>query len=369
MIKIVHIADCHLDSPLSGLPSQIADMRKHHLNSAFSDALAYAAFNDTNIILISGDLFDTPVAGQSSLNQLMGFAKSNLETYIFIAPGNHDSILGNNYISVLSEYPNIKIFQSGAMERFDIPELNACVYGYGCVQAHGEERILENFWVEDSSRINLMCFHGLLQGYGGHAPYNPITKDDMAQSGLDYIALGHVHTYSGVQSLGLVNYAYSGCLLGRGFDETGEKGFIAGNIDKGICELEFTESKYPTFERIFVDCTGAQDTVEVVAKVNEAISGLPESSYVSIILEGYIRSDLIINRSVVANAVNSFAFVKVDDKTKPMQDYIKLSNEQSLKGMFIKTVLESGADEQTVQKAISLGLAALSGEELNMDEY
>ena len=369
MIKIVHIADCHLDSPLSGLPSQIADIRRHHINSAFSDALAYAAYNDTDILLIPGDLFDTPVAGQGSLNQLMGFAKSNPETYIFISPGNHDSVLGNNYISALSAYPNIKIFASGAIEKYEIAELNTRVYGYGCIQSHGEERILENFWAEDSNKINLMCLHGLLQGYGGHAPYNPVTKDDIAQSGLDYIALGHVHTYSGIHSLGLVNYAYSGCLIGRGFDETGAKGFIAGTVEKGNCVLEFVESKYPTFERLFVDCTGAQDTVEIVAKVKEEVKDLADSSYLSVVLEGYIRSDLIINRSVVADAVNRFAFIKVDDKTKPMQDYIKLSNEQSLKGMFIKTVLESGADEQTVQKAISLGLAALSGEELNMDEY
>lgn len=369
MIKIVHMADCHLDSSLSGLPAQIADFRRHHLASAFSDALAYAAYNDTNILLIPGDLFDTPIAGQGSANQLAGFARSNPETYIFIAPGNHDSIVGNNYISALSAFPNIHIFKSGAMEKVDISELNVCVYGYGCVQTHNEERLLENFWAEDSGKINLMCFHGLLQGYGGHAPYNPITKDDIAQSGLDYIALGHVHTYSGIHSLGMVNYAYSGCLLGRGFDETGAKGFIAGCIDKGVCELEFIESNYPAFERVFVDCTGATDSVDIVARVRDAVSAFADASYVSIILEGYVRSDLIINRAVVANSVNRFIFVKVDDKTKPMQDYIKLSNEQSLRGMFIKTVLESGADEQTMQKAISLGLAALSGEELNMDEY
>ena len=369
MIKILHIADCHLDSPLSGLPAQITDIRRHHLASAFSDALAYAAYNDTDIMLIPGDLFDTPTAGQGSLNQLIGFVKSNPETRVFIAPGNHDSVLGNNYISALSLYPNVKIFASGQMEKVDIPELNTCVYGYGCVQMHNEERMLEKFWVEDTGRINLMCFHGLLQGYGGHAPYNPVTKDDIAQSGLDYVALGHVHSFSGIHSLGMINYAYSGCLLGRGFDETGAKGFIAGKLDKGVCELEFIESKYPAFERVFVDCTGANDMVEITARAKDAVDNVADSSYVSIVLEGYIRSDLIVNRAVVANSVNRFAFVKVEDKTKPMQDYIKLSNEQSLKGMFIKTVLESGADEETVQKAISLGLAALSGEELNMDEY
>ncbi len=369
MINIIHIADLHLDSPIGTLPSHIAVLRKTQLMSAFQDALNYAKNNSTNIILISGDLFDTPKAGQAAINKLTSFASSNPEIQIFVSPGNHDCVLGNNYINAFSQMPNINVFTKGAVEKVDIPALNTCVYGVGCIHPHSEHRLLENFWVEDPTRINLMCFHGLLQGYGGHDPYNPITKEDIAQSGLDYIALGHVHTYSGIQSLGLVNYAYPGCILGRGFDETGEKGFIAGTIGKGECRLELIESNYPSFERVFVDCTGSKDITDIIEKVSEATSVLSDTSYVSIVLEGYVRSDMIINRSVVSESFSRFAYVKTYDKTKPVQDYISLSNEQSLKGMFIRTVLESGADETVLQKAISLGLAALSGEELNMDEY
>ncbi len=368
-MKILHIADCHLDSPLRGLPSNISDMRRHQLAGAFSDALSYASENKTEVVLISGDMFDTPTASHSSVGMLTSFAAANPEVYIFVAPGNHDCVLGNNYIAPLSAYPNIKVFTKGYIEKVELPQFNACIYGVGCVHAHGEERLLENFWVDEADKLNIMCFHGLVYGYGGHDAYNPLSREDMAQSGLDYIALGHVHTFSGVQSLGLVNYAYPGCLLGRGFDETGAKGFIAGNIEKGSCELEFIESKYPAFERVFVDCNGAKDMVEIIAKVNKAVEMLPDSSLLSVVLEGYIRSDLVVNRSIVSGSLSRFAFVKTDDKTKPEQDYVALSGEQSLKGIFLKNVLESGADEITIRKAVSLGLAALSGEELNMDEY
>ena len=90
MINIIHIADLHLDSPIGPLPSHIAALRKTQLMSAFQDALNYAKNNSTNIILISGDLFDTPKAGQAAINKLTSFASSNPEIQIFVSPGNHD---------------------------------------------------------------------------------------------------------------------------------------------------------------------------------------------------------------------------------------------------------------------------------------
>jgi len=368
MVKILHLADCHLGAPISGLPSGLAFVRRQQFGKAFSDALSYGAENGVNLVLIPGDLFDNENASPSTVAKLNSFAKDNPEIRIFIAPGNHDCIMGNSEYPAINQ-PNITVFDKGSMESVDIPELNTTVYGMGNLTPHNENRPLQNFYVEDTQRINIMCLHGLINGSVGHTPYNPLTREDIAQSGLDYLALGHVHAFSGINHLGSVYYAYPGCLIGRGFDELGVKGFIAGGIDKDGNTLSFIETKQPFYLNLTVDCTDAMTIDDILDKVEAEVAPIASDTYLRVTLTGRIKSDLVVNRKIVENSLTGFTFAQVKDKTLPMQDYMAMSQEQTLKGMFIRQVLASTDNEEEAQKAISLGLAALCNEEMNMDEY
>lgn len=42
-----------------------------------------------------------------------------------------------------------------------------------------------------------MCIHGEV---GGASNYDPISETDIAASGMDYIALGHIHKESGLKN-------------------------------------------------------------------------------------------------------------------------------------------------------------------------
>ena len=86
--------------------------------------------------------------------------------------------------------------------------------------------------------------------------YNQISESDIAKSNLDYLALGHIHTFSGVKKAGRTFYAYPGCIEGRGFDETGEKGFIAGTVYKGKCDLRFVPAGGRQYHIERIDLTG-----------------------------------------------------------------------------------------------------------------
>ena len=57
-LKLLHAADIHLDSPFSGLDSRSAEARRGELRSAFTAMMTYAAKADTDLVLLSGDLFD-----------------------------------------------------------------------------------------------------------------------------------------------------------------------------------------------------------------------------------------------------------------------------------------------------------------------
>ena len=59
-MKIMHLADFHLDSAFSGFSRERADERRAELRECFVRAMRIAKERKVKLILIPGDLFDTP---------------------------------------------------------------------------------------------------------------------------------------------------------------------------------------------------------------------------------------------------------------------------------------------------------------------
>ena len=60
MIKVIHAADVHLDSPFRMEDLQKAQARKNELRAAFSSLIYWAKTENADFLLIAGDLFDSP---------------------------------------------------------------------------------------------------------------------------------------------------------------------------------------------------------------------------------------------------------------------------------------------------------------------
>ena len=74
---------------------------------------------------------------------------------------------------------------------------------------------------------------------------------------IDYLALGHYHsfTWDRLDKRGV--YCYSGCLEGRGYDEIGEKGFVLLDTQNlGAPPKLVTGLSHRTVYEIDVDITG-----------------------------------------------------------------------------------------------------------------
>ena len=125
---------------------------------------------------------------------------------------------------------------------------------------------------------------GLLHGEVGvkDSRYRPIPLPQITRSGLDYLALGHVHACSGVQTAGATVYAYPGCPEGRGFDELGDKGFMMGEVDKGSVKLRFIPFARRRYEILTVDVTEQ----EPLAAIRAALPARTERDIYRILLTG-----------------------------------------------------------------------------------
>lgn len=97
----------------------------------------------------------------------------------------------------------------------------------------------------------------------------------LKNKGINYLALGHIHTYSEqpLDSEGI--YCYSGCLEGRGFDECGPKGFVLLTVESGHLEHEFVPFSCRQLHRIPVDISGLTKNSEIGQKMKAAAQGIP----------------------------------------------------------------------------------------------
>ena len=101
--------------------------------------------------------------------------------------------------------------------------------------------------------MDLLCLHADVGV--PNSRYCPVSESELAGSGMDYAALGHVHKFSGLQRAGDCFWAYPGCPEGRGFDESGEKGAVIADVEPGRVNLRFVPLGTRRYEVLELDAS------------------------------------------------------------------------------------------------------------------
>ncbi len=367
-IRFLHCADLHLGAELSSL-GNLASSRREELFMTFERILSICREEKPDFLLMAGDVFDTDAPEPSlSLRVKEGLA-SIPETQVIIAPGNHD------YLSARSPYltqwsPNVHIF-SRDVYCFPFPEKGVYVYGAGFTASYEPEPLLMRIPPEKEGAIRLGVLHGDLLAASG---YNPVSEGDLRKSGLHYVALGHVHQPSPtVLRAGKTAYAYSGSPEGCGFDELGARGIYGGSIlPGGKVEASFR----PICRRIYaaapVDISGFTDPAAQEETVLSSLRKEYGENFAQNIYKIYLRGNCSLTpeglHALGARLSDSLYFCKLRDQTAPQEDWEALSQETSLKGMFVKEMLKRLGKAKTKEElernrqALRFGLKALEGE-------
>ncbi|MPM83512.1 hypothetical protein SDC9_130576 [bioreactor metagenome] len=227
--------------------------------------------------------------------------------------------------------------------------------------------MLEGFHVSSESEINLMVLHG---DVGNPASvYNPISEAMIESSGLDYLALGHVHAYGGIKNAGKTTYAYSGCLEPRGFDETGSKGYIEGYLSCGNCSLAFVEASERKYVTVKVDIGGCESVFDIIRRIEQEKTD-PEGIYLFILTGGLTDLDIVDEKLLYEHFAGKYFDFKFKNETRLQIDLEKIANERSLKGIFVKNMekarreAKDKTEEEKAGLALRYGLDALLGNEL-----
>ena len=305
-------------------------------------------------VIIAGDLFDSERITKKALDTALDvIERAENITFLYLT-GNHE---GDALFNSTRPMPKNLVTFGKEWTYFTI----------GSVTIAGRSEIREGMF--DSLALpeetkNIVVLHGELRDRTA-APETIGIKDAVGR-GIDYMALGHYHSYSRTEIDERGYAVYSGTPEGRGFDEVGDKGYVIIDTDARRVESGFRKFAKRRLHIVKVDITGILRTSDIDDRVRAAVRDIPASDMVRIELVGGYSPELWKDTDKLCHDFSgSFYYFEVKDLSKIAINPEDYKYDKSLKGEFIRTVgLDDSLDDATKARVIACGINALMGEEL-----
>lgn len=343
-MKLIHCADIHLDSRMqTNLTAEQARSRNAEITATFLDLIRFAQEQQVRAVLIAGDLFDgSRVSPRTAATVLDAMEATPGVDYLYL-PGNHDE--QGLQIAGRPLPGNVRCFGAD-WEYVDLGE---------AVIAGAMEPDCDGLSL-DPKRTNIVMLHGQVG--------TDVDLGSLRGKNIDYLALGHIHSFRQEKLDYRGSWCYSGCLEGRGFDETGEKGFVLLNVDSTGIQTRFQPFARRTIHSLKVDVSDCAGNAQVVAAIRAAAEGIPAEDLVEVTLVGTCDPETMISAGYMGRLLSgAYYTLKIKEETTLPRE--QCQGTLSLKGEFLRLVEQSAHTEEEKNWMIRMGLAALAGEEVN----
>lgn len=348
-LKILHTADWHMDAPLTSFSEERrAFLRRAQL--AIPGKISEVCRREAcDLVLLAGDVFD----GIPSRDAVEAVRRALAEcgVPVFVSPGNHDFCgTGSPWLEeTWSE--NVTVF-TGGLKSIAIPALNCRVYGAG-YQSMDCGALLEEFHAEGKEKYQIGVLHSDPVTAG--TPYCPITAGQVRASGLDYLALGHIHK-AGSFRAGDTLCGWPGCPMGRGWDETGEKGVYLVTLEEEA-ELQFLPLDAPRFYELEADVTdGAEAALDALLPAGES------QNFFRITLTGQATVDVEALEKQYVHLPNLF----FRDRTEPEADLWEEADSDTFRGVYFRLLRQQAQENPRAVLAAEISRKILAGREVRL---
>lgn len=358
MVKILHSADLHLGSTFGGVSMDTAQVLARRQKGLLSRLLRLKEQEECQIMLLAGDLFDAQPS-EALVRDTVSWLE-RMEIPVCIAPGNHDYLGTDSPYNRVSWPSNVHIFRRAAMESVSVPKLDLRIWGAG-FETMDCPSLLEGFRAEGAEPYQVAVLHG--DPTAPRSPSCPVTRGQVRDSGLQYLALGHIHK-AGSFTSGSTLCAWPGCPMGRGFDETGVKGALVVTLGEGQPDLRFFDLGLGRFEELKVEV--GEDPLEDILAALPADTG--EDIY-RITLTG--TAEKIDLAQLRQRLKGSFLELILEDETTRPVELWENAGQDSLEGQLFAILrqMEEGAspeDREIYRLSARITRRLLNGEEVEL---
>ena len=374
-LRFLHCSDIHLDTAYTGLSEEKSDERRRELRVSFMHMMQFVRDRGVNVVLMSGDVFDTKYATNTTAEVLIREMRNCPGTVFIISPGKHDAYRDNPIYTSGRLPANCYVFSEDTLSRFDFEEYNVTVYGWAFKDREMRNNPLLGKKVDDVSRINIVCGYADLDA-DVESTCCPISTADLKKFGADYYALGSHHEASGFDKLGDSICCYCGSLECTGFEEPGLGGanlivvnYKSGELSIDVKRLSFGHLRFITET---IDITGVNSNNEIINRMSRLISDKKYGVDTALCIElvGYVEPRFIVPRTFESDAFGLYLF-SVVDKTLPLYGTEPLKRDMTVSGEMYRHLLpllqsEDEEERLTAARAFRVGLAMLEGREIDL---
>lgn len=375
MLKVIHTADIHLDSPFSLGDAATSALRREELRDMFRRLCRYAGEQKADLVLIAGDLFDRKFVTKNTVDLVVREFAALPDVRFVITPGNHDYYSPDSIWAKTVFPPNVTVFQSETLSRvrFDIREQKVDVYGYAFTSISMDHCPFTEYQAQDPDAINILVAHGnMLQK---NAEDCPITLADIRSTNFDYIALGHIHKLHEITSEDDQWYGYCGSPEPRDFGETGWHGVFSLEMNKTeegfLCRPEFVKMATRRYMVETLNVTGAEQSDAILEAVRAMLADRDygEETLLRIKLTGDVAPAAEVPVDAIRALAEGLAHVEVVDETSPLFDYDYLAADPTIRGAYFRQLLPKlrsidAREREVAAMALRCGLSVLGGGEL-----
>jgi len=275
MIRFIHAADAHIDSPLKGLEMHDGapvDVVRGATRRAFENLVQLAIDEKIDFLVLAGDLYDGDWKDYSTglffRGQLVRLRDKHIPVYLIA--GNHDaaSVISRK----LSLPENAHVFSTRTAESMEVAGLPVVIHGRGFPNRGVPENFTPEYPVAVPNKFNIGLLHTSLNGRTGYDTYAPCSETDLRQKGYGYWALGHIHQPEVISQDPWI--VFSGNCQGRDVKESGPRGcrLVTVNDLLQVENAEWHDLDVVRWTVLEIDLAGVGEESEVLSRVTHSMA-------------------------------------------------------------------------------------------------
>lgn len=361
-MKFVVISDLHLDASYVpvGLGPEIGRKLRSFTHQTLLNVVKLVKSTGADAVLCGGDLFEQDRVSPKTAS-LLRYAFEQIDPVpVFVAPGNEDWY-GPDSLYQQEWSPNVHIFTKGELTPVSLED-GLTLWGAAHLGPTGAPNFLQGFRVNRKG-IHIGLFHGSeMSGFGAQGerkiPHAPFEMSDLEDSGLHHLFLGHYH-----QPYEAVLYTYPGDPHTLCPGERAHRGAVVAVVSEhGTVHREWKPIGNVPFHDLDVDITGCLANEDIQGKLRERLAKLQGVGRVT--LSGELAPELDVNLKELSDAGYAIDMCLRVGKLQPKWDLPTLAKEPTVRGQFVRDVLEEKMDPEKRARILEMGLRALDGRQV-----
>jgi len=340
MIRILHTADLHLDGSFAALGNR-APQRQVDFLETFERIVTLAIKQEVQLLLIAGDLFDHPRPSQPVLGKVQAGLQRLAERGIVpvLLPGTHDSTVSADAVYRQAEFPGVILFDQPRLQEpvaLSVADQQLYLYGFA-YRSYLSEEALNGMQRRSDEGLHIGLLHGSRQGspeWNYRKKDLPFTLDDLKRWDLDYVALGHYHSYEVLAEGDRIYACYPGSPEGKRFGENGPRYCALVTFDEGGVAVKPLAVNGRELAERELDLSGCTDPDEV----RRRIAALKNPRLLlRLTLSGILEAPLDLS-ALQGRCEDDFFYLELRDETRLFDsDYARrIESEETVRGMFVR---------------------------------